>query len=63
MTRQSEYKKRFDPELGRFTKQHVYGEGITDVLRSLGSKLFGNTVKSAAKKGANKSKRFRSNDE
>ena len=54
MTRQSEYKKRFDPELGRFTKQHVYGEGITDVLRSFGSKLFGNTVKSAAKKGAKK---------
>ena len=54
MMRQSEYKKRFDPELGRFTKQHVYGEGITDVLRSFGSKLFGNTVKSAAKKGAKK---------
>ena len=54
MTRQSEYKKRFDPELGRFTKQHVYGEGITDVLKSFGSKLFGNTVKSAAKKGAKK---------
>ena len=52
--RQSEYKKRFDPELGRFTKKHVYGEGITDVLKSFGSKLFGNTVTSAAKKGAKK---------
>ena len=50
MTRQSEYKKRFDPELGRYTKKHVYGEGITDVLESFGSKLFGKTVKSAAKK-------------
>ena len=54
MTRQSEYKKRFDPELGRYTKQHVYGEGITDVFKSFGSKLFGKTVKSAAKKGAEK---------
>ena len=54
MTRQSEYKKRFDPELGRYTKKHVYGEGITDVFKSFGSKLFGKTVKSAAKKGAKK---------
>ena len=52
--RQSEYKKRLDPELGRYTKKHVYGEGITDVLESFGSKLFGKTVKSAAKKGAKK---------
>ena len=54
MMRQSEYKKRFDPELGRYTKKHVYGEGVTDVLESFGSKLFGKTVKSAAKKGAKK---------
>ena len=52
--RQSEYKKRFDPELGIFTRQHIYGEGITDVFKSFGSKLFGKTVKSAAKKGAKK---------
>ena len=52
--RQSEYKKRFDPELGRYTKQHVYGEGITDVFKSFGQKLFGKTVKSAVKKGAKK---------
>ena len=54
MMRQSEYKKRLDPELGRFTRQHIYGEGITDVFKSIGSKLFGKTVKSAAKKGAEK---------
>ena len=60
MTRQSEYKKRFDPELGKFTIQHIYGEGgvegggIKDVFKSIGSKLFGKTVKSAAKKGAKK---------
>ena len=52
--RQSEYKKRFDPELCSFTKQHIYGEGITDVFKSFGSKLFGKTVKKAAKKGVEK---------
>ena len=54
MMRQSEYKKRFDPELGRYTRQHIYGEGITDVFKSFGQKLFGKTVKSAVKKGAKK---------
>ena len=54
MMRQSEYKKRLDPELGRYTRQHIYGEGIKDVFKSVGSKLFGKTVKSAVKKGAKK---------
>ena len=54
MIRQSESKMRFDPELGRFTRKHVYGEGIADVLKSLGSKLFGKTMKKAAKKGVEK---------
>ena len=54
MMRQSEFKKKLDPELGRYTKQHIYGEGITDVFKSIGSKLFGKTVKSAVKKGAKK---------
>ena len=60
MMRQSEFKKKFDPELGRFTIQHIYGEGgvegggIKDVFKSIGSKLFGQTVKSAVKKGAKK---------
>ena len=52
--RQSEYKKRFDPELGSFTKQHIYGEGLTDVFKSFGKKIFGKTVKKAAKKGVEK---------
>ena len=52
--RQSEYKKRFDPELGRYTRQHIYGEGMMDVFKSFGQKLFGKTVKSAVKKGAKK---------
>ena len=61
MMRQSEYKKRFHPELGRYTRQHIwsgersiYGEGITDVFKSFGSKLFGQTMKKAAKKGVEK---------
>ena len=52
--RQSEYKKRFDPELGSFTKQHIYGEGITDVFKSFGKKIFGKTMKKAAKKSGEK---------
>ena len=54
MMRQSEFKMRLDPELGRYTKQHIYGEGITDVFKSFGSKLFGKTMKKAAKKNAQK---------
>ena len=40
--------------MGKYTRQHIYGEGITDVFKSFGSKLFGKTVKSAAKKGVEK---------
>ena len=54
MMRQSEFKKKLDPELGRYTKQHIYGEGITDVFKSFGKKIFGKTVKKAAKKGVEK---------
>ena len=50
MMRQSEFKMRFDPELGRYTRQHIYGEGMMDVFKSFGSKLFGKTMKKAAKK-------------
>lgn len=51
MTRQSEYKKKFNPETGKFVREHIYGEGvITDTLKSIGKKVFGKTVKSAAKK-------------
>ena len=54
MMRQSEFKMRFDPELGKYTRQHIYREGMMDVFKSFGSKLFGKTVKSALKKGASK---------
>ena len=48
--RRSEFKKRYDPELGRFTRQHIYGEGVMDVLKNIGSKVFGQTLKKAADK-------------
>ena len=52
--RQSEFKMRLDPELGRYTRQHIYGEGITDVFKSFGKAIFGKTMKKAAKKGVEK---------
>ena len=58
MSRQSEYKKKFDPELGKFRLQHIYGEGpivgggVKDVFKNIGAKLFGQSLKTAAKKKA-----------
>ena len=57
MTRQSELKRRFDPEIGRYVKKHIHtgeihGEGLTDILKSVGSKLFGKTTKEIAQKAA-----------
>ena len=34
MMRQSEFKRKYDPELGKYTKQHIYGEGIMDTVKS-----------------------------
>ena len=34
MMRQSEFKRKYDPELGKYTKQHIYGEGIIDTVKS-----------------------------
>ena len=57
MTRQSEIKRRFDPEIGRYVKKHIHsgeihGEGLMDIFKSVGSKLFGKTAKEIAKKAA-----------
>ena len=54
MMRQSEFKKKYDLELGRYTKHHIYDEGVMDVFKSFGSKLFGKTMKKAAKTAATK---------
>ena len=45
---------RYDPELERFTRQHIYGEGVMDVFKNFGSKIFGQTLKKAAKTAATK---------
>ena len=34
MMRQSEFKRKYDPEIGKYTKQHIYGEGIMDSVKS-----------------------------
>ena len=52
--KQSEFKKRYDPELGRFTRQHIYGEGVMDVFKNIGAKVFGQTLAKAAKTAATK---------
>ena len=52
--KQSEFKIRYDPELGRFTRQHIYGEGVMDVFKNIGAKVFGQTLKKAAKTAADK---------
>ena len=51
--RQSEFKTRYDPELGRFTRQHIY-EGVMDVFKNIGAKVIGQTLKKAAKTAASK---------
>ena len=48
---QSLYKKRYDPDMGMYVKKHIYGEGIADVLKTIGSKIFNKTVKEGLKKG------------
>ena len=52
--RQSDFKKRYDPELGRFTRQHIYGKGAMDVFKNIGTKVIGQTLKKAAKTAATK---------
>lgn len=34
MMRQSQFKRKYDPEMGKYTKQHIYGEGIMDSVKS-----------------------------
>ena len=34
MLRQSEFKKKYDPDTGKYTRKHIYGEGIMDSVKS-----------------------------
>ena len=36
--RQSEFKKKYDPDTGKYTRKHIYGEGIMDSVKSFLSK-------------------------
>ena len=50
--RHCEFRKRYDPKLGKYVKKRVYGEGISDVFKAVGSKIFGRTAKKAAESAA-----------
>ena len=50
--RHCEFKKRYDPKLGKYVKKHVYGEGISDIFKAVGKKVFGKTAKKAAETAA-----------
>ena len=52
MIRKSEIKKKYDPVTGKYIKMNIHGEGMGDVLRSVGSKLMGKTAQEIAKKAA-----------
>ena len=52
--RQSEFKKRYDAKMGRYVKKHIYGEGVTDLFKTIGRKQFGKTKKEAAKTATQK---------
>ena len=53
--RQSEFKKRYDVKTGTYIKKHLYGKGVvTDVFKTIGRKLFGKTMKEAAKTATQK---------
>ena len=46
---------KLDPELGRYTRKHIYGEGMMDRFKSFGKKTFAKSMKKTAKKSAEKS--------
>ena len=52
--RQCELKKRYDPDLDAYVTKHIYGEGVSDVFKSIGRKIFGKTVNKVAKTAAKK---------
>ena len=38
--KRSEFKKRYDVKMVIYVKKHIYGEGFTDVFKTIGRKLF-----------------------
>ena len=50
-----EYGIRYDREYGKFIRTPVYGEGVfSDMMKNIGSKLFGETMKKTVKTGLQK---------
>ena len=50
-----EYGIRYDREYGKFIRTPVYGEGVfSDMMKNIGSKLFGETMKKTVKTGLKK---------
>ena len=50
-------KRRYDPTIDRYVKKdihtgEIYGEGLMNLFKSMGRKLFSKTTKDIAKKGA-----------
>ena len=50
-------KRRYDPTIDRYVKKdihtgEIYGEGLMNLFKSIGRKLFSKTTKDIAKKGA-----------
>ena len=52
--RHCEFKERYDPDMDMYVIKNINGEGMTDIFKSVGKKLFGKTAKSAAKSAAKK---------
>ena len=46
--RQSEFKKKYDPDMGKSSRKHIYGEGIMDTVKSFIGKKPTKKVKFAA---------------
>ena len=50
-------KRRYDPTIDRYVKKdihtgEIYGEGLMDIFKSVGRKLFSKTAKDITKKGS-----------
>ena len=52
--KESEFKRLYDIKMGKYVKKHIYGEGISDVFKMIGKKVFGKTAKEAAKTATKK---------
>ena len=56
--KQSEFKRRYDVKVGRYVKKHIDGEGIQNVFKMIGRKVFGKTAKKLLKQQPKKSFRL-----